>query len=130
MGWRGEQVFAEVSVDEARGYVDQAGEDQNPCGLKVEISAPAVLVGQDLVVAGGHGISRRGDGNFEQRGSSRVAGFAPIESRMRDDDLSAGDEQGEEGNDGEPVGDAHQRSMPAGYRNWGWGSGCHAERIA
>ena len=124
------QVFAEVSCDEARGHIDQSGEDQNPCGLKVEIAAPAVLVGQDVVVARGNGISRGGDWYFEERGSSRVAGFAPIESRMRDDDLSAGDEQSEEGDYGEPVRDADEYCMPASYSNWGWGSGCHAQRIA
>jgi len=28
------------------------------------------------------------------------------------------------------VRDADEYCMPASYSNWGWGSGCHAERIA
>ena len=60
---------------------------------QVEIAAPAVLVGHDVAVAVGTVSRDDGDGNLEERGGAEVAGFAPVEARVRDDDFAAGDEQ-------------------------------------
>ena len=130
VGGCGEQVFAEVAGQEAGDHVDQAGDYQDPCGLEVEIAAPAILVGPGVVVAGGNGVARCRDGNLEEWSGARVAGFAPVETRVRDDDLHAGDEQGQERNDRDPVGYADERRVPLRGLHLGRGSDGHAGRIA
>ena len=40
-----------------------------------------------------------------------VADLAPVEARMRDEDFDAGDEERDEGDEGEPVRDAHEQRM-------------------
>ncbi len=72
-----EQVFPEVSSPQTCDRVDQAGQHQNPCGLKVEIAAPAILVGHHVAVAGGNRIPRCGDWYLEQRRSSTNCRFHP-----------------------------------------------------
>ena len=96
--------------------VENASQDYNPGGLKVEITAPSVLIRQDVAVAGGHQVSRRGDGDFEQRRGIYIAGFAPIEARVGDQNFNAADQQSEETQGGDPVGDADQGGVPRGNR--------------
>ncbi len=109
-GW--EQVLSEVAGPETEDNVDQARQHQSPCGLKVKISAPAILVGQDVCVASRDCCSGRGNGNLEQRTSQRISDFSPIEARVRDQDLNTGDQQGNERNYRDPVRYPHQHSMP------------------
>ena len=54
----GDKVFAEMAVCKARDEVDQPGEYGDPCGLKVQGAAPAILVGHDVAVTGGNCIAR------------------------------------------------------------------------
>ena len=58
----------------------------------MEITAPAVLVGKHVAVAGGDGGSGGWNRQLEQRSSSYVAGFTPIEARVRDENLYSADE--------------------------------------
>ncbi len=88
---------------EAVDAVKEAGEHGDPGRLEVEVAAPAVLVGEEVVVAGGHGGPRGGNVQAEERLSSGVAGFSPVETGMGDEDFDAGDEEGEEGEDRDPV---------------------------
>ena len=78
----------------------------------MEIAAPAVLVGKHVAVAGGDGCSRGGNRQLEQRRSEYVAGFAPIEARVRDENFNSADEQGQEAQGGDPVGDADDGRVP------------------
>ena len=73
----GEQIPAEVVIQKARSGIDEAGDYQNPGRLEVEIAAPAILVGHDVVVARGNGVAGCGDGDLEEWGGAGVAGFAP-----------------------------------------------------
>jgi len=110
----GKKVSAEMVVEQARDYVDEAGDYQNPCRFEVEIAAPAILVGPLVVVAGGDGVPRCGDGDLEEGSGAGVAGFTPVEARVGDDDLAAGDKQREEGDDRDPMRYADERSVPLG----------------
>ncbi len=74
------QVVPEVAGPQTCDGVDQAGQHHGPCRLKVEIPAPAILVGQHVAVASGDRRPRRRDRYFEQRRGPRIAGFAPIET--------------------------------------------------
>ena len=107
-----EEVAAKMARDEARNQVDEAGKDHGPGGLKVEVAAPAILVGQDEVVAGGNGCARGGDRDHEEGLHEGVASLAPVEARVRDEDFDTGDEQGKEAEDGEPVRQADQVAVP------------------
>src|SRR5215469_17955562 len=78
----------------------------------MEIAAPAVLVRKDVAVAGGDHVSGGWDGDFEKRSSVDVAGLAPIEARMRDDNLQSSNKQGQKGKCDEPVRDAHETRVP------------------
>ena len=48
-----------------------------------------------------------------------VAGFAPIEARVRDDDFDSADEQCKEAQRGDPVSDTDEGSVPRSIRD-GW----------
>ena len=63
----GEEIAAEVAGCEQIDEVDDAGEDEEPGGLEMQIAAPAVLVGKDVAVAGGHGVARGGNVEGEER---------------------------------------------------------------
>src|SRR5215467_9202103 len=96
----------------------------------MEIAAPAVLVGKNVAVAGGNQVAGRGNGDFEKRSSVDVAGLAPIETRMGDNNFQAADQQGEKDKRDEPVRDAHETRVP-GMRCLGhlgkfyqWRAGC------
>ena len=78
----------------------------------MEIAAPAVLVGKHVAVAGGDGCSRGGIGSWNSGGSQHVAGFAPIEARVRDENLNSADEQRQEADGGDPVGDTDYERVP------------------
>jgi hypothetical protein len=53
-----------------------------------------------------------------------VAGLSPIEARMGDDEFEAGEQEGAEGQDREPVGYADQYGVAGFLENrrggWGW----------
>jgi hypothetical protein len=74
----------------------------------VQIAAPAVLVRENVAVAGGHAVARRGDVEGEERLRVDVAGLAPVEARVREEDLDTGDEECDEREEGEPVRDADE----------------------
>jgi hypothetical protein len=82
----------------------------------MEIAAPAVLIRQHITVAGRHQCPRGRDRQFEQRWSQIVAGFTPIEARVRDDNFGSADEQGKKAEGGDPVRDADERRMPRSIR--------------
>src|SRR5277367_6665985 len=83
----------------------------------MEVAAPAVLVREDVAVAGGDQTARGGDVESKERCGQVVAGFAPVEARMRDDEFSAGDEQSEEAECGDPVSDADEERMARSNRS-------------
>jgi hypothetical protein len=82
----------EVADPQAGDRVGQTGEHQSPRCLKVQVAAPAILVGQHVAVARRDRIPRRRDMYREQRMSQGVTDLTPIETRVRDDDLQAADE--------------------------------------
>ena len=114
---RRDEVLAEVSGPEACDDVDESGKDQQPCGLKVKVAAPAILVWQHIAVSRGNRIARGRYVDDEQRARVYIAGFAPIEARVGDDDLSSGDEQSQEGERSNPVGHADKRGVPGSLRS-------------
>ena len=119
IGLAREQVFPQVPCEQAGDYVQQAGQYDDPGGLKVEIAAPAVLVRQHVPVAGGHQGPRGRDREFEQRRGQYVAGFAPIEARVRDHNFDSGDQQGKKAQRGDPVSDADEgRVARSNRRDW------------
>ena len=87
IGWRREEVLAEVAGPQDVNRIDQAGEHQEPCGLEVEIAAPAILVGHDEAVACRDHISRGGDVQGEEGRGHHVASFTPVEPWVRDEDF-------------------------------------------
>jgi len=89
----------------------------------VEIAAPAILIRQHVTVACGDQGSRRGNGDFEQRCGIYIAGFAPIEAWVGNQDFNAADEQGEKAQGGDPVSDADQGRVPRANRGGGDGGG-------
>ena len=82
IGGGGEEIAAKVSAEPDGDGVEQASEHEEPGGLKVEITTPAVLIRQHVAIAGGHGGAGGGDRDFEERMAERVASFAPIEARV------------------------------------------------
>src|ERR1700721_2136556 len=98
------KVFAEVSVRQACEHVHSTGEQHEPRGLEVQVTAPAILVRHYILVGGGYGIARGWDVQGEGRFRHHIAYFSPVEAWMRDDDFQPADEQGEEGNDHQPMG--------------------------
>src|SRR5579863_1404764 len=111
-----EQVFPQAPRKEERDYVQYAGQDDDPGRLKVQVTAPAVLVGEDVAVAGGDQRARGGNVEFEKRRGRVVAGFPPIEARVRDNEFGAGDEQSEKAERGNPVCDADEERMARSNR--------------
>ncbi len=61
--------------------------------------------------------------NFEERGGQIVAGFAPVEARVRDDNFEAADEQGKKAESGDPVGDADKGRVARSRLGGGNGRG-------
>src|SRR5215813_12890008 len=110
-----------MACPQAVDSVQQTGQDRAPGGLKMEIAAPAVLIRQHIAVAGRHGIPRGRDRQLEERRSQYVAGFTPIESRVRDDDLDPAYQQGKEAQRGDPVSNADDRGVPRLSRRGGQG---------
>src|ERR1019366_7080800 len=106
-----EQIPPKMPCNEAEDQVEQSGQDRKPGGLEMEITAPAILVGKDVVIACRERCSRGRNRQGEKRWSSYVAGFAPIETWMRDEDFNSADQQGQETQGGDPVGEADNRRM-------------------
>ena len=77
----------------------------------MQIAAPSILVGHDIAVARGDCIPGGGDVDGEEGLHHDVAGFAPVEARMGDDDLNAREQQCQEGDDCDPVGHADECRM-------------------
>ena len=105
-GRDGRDVFAEVTCPKAPNTIDGGGEEGQPCGLKMQITAPAVLIGKDVLIAGWDGVSRRGNVDGEEGLHVDVAGFAPVEAGVGDQDFYTGEKQGKKSDDCEPVRDA------------------------
>ena len=106
------------------------GEHRDPSGFKMQIPAPAVLVGHLVVVAGRHGAAACGNGNHEQRLGVDVAHFAPVETRMRDDYQEACHHERDESDEGEPVRNAHYSRVTERPRPFSLESRWHAARVA
>jgi hypothetical protein len=81
----------------------------------------AVLVGKHVVIAGGYGGAGGGKRQFEERRRECVAGFAPIEARMREENFAARHEQGQQGEGGDPMGGADNGMMPGTHGSGGRG---------
>ena len=47
---RREQIPAEVAGEKTEEPIDNAGKDEYPCGFKVKVAAPAILVGHHVAV--------------------------------------------------------------------------------
>src|SRR5579864_3855818 len=115
------QVLPKMPREQTGNSIEQAGEYQNPGSLKVEIPAPAVLVRQDVPVAGRHQGPRGRNRQSEQRCSQIVAGLAPIEPRVRDHDFSSGDEQGKKTKSDDPVSEPDEcRVSRSSTKRRGW----------
>ena len=112
---RREEVPKEVACEKANNHVDNAGQHQDPCGLKVQVAAPAILVGHHVAVAGGNTAPGRGDGQSEQGLSSHIADLAPIETRVRNNNFGTGNEECEETHDRDPMRHADDCTMPGNY---------------
>ena len=94
IGRRRDQVLPEVPGQQTRKFRrPEPVNTSNPRRLKVQIPAPAILVGHHVAVASRDRIPRRGDRQREQRMSDHIAHLTPIEPRVRDHDLTAADEQ-------------------------------------
>jgi len=106
------QILPEMACEQSEGYIEQAGQDRDPGGLEMQIAAPSVLIGKHVAIAGGDGGSRGWKRQFEQRRTEYVAGFTPIEARVRKENFYSADEQGEEGQGGDPMSDANERRVP------------------
>ena len=78
----------------------------------MKIAAPAVLVRKHVTVAGGDGVSRGWDRDFEQGRSVDVARLAPVKARVRDENFHSRDEQGQEGQGDEPMRYANEGRVP------------------
>ena len=87
----------------------------------MEIAAPAVLVRKHVPVAGGDGCSRRRNRQCEQRSSEGIAGFAPIEARVRDHNFNSGDKEGKKTQRGDPMSDTHKGRVARSSRGDGSG---------
>ena len=89
----GEEIFPEMVRPQAVDKIDETSEQQRPRGLKVKIPTPAVLVGQHIAIACRDGGPRRRGRYLEQGHRQRIAHFAPIETRVGDEDLNSRDQQ-------------------------------------
>lgn len=107
-----QQVATEMPGDQSANQVDQAHEDNCPGRLKVEETAPAILVRQDEVVAGRDRGAGGRDGNHEQGLHGSVARFTPVKPGMRDQDLDTGDEEREEAEHRQPVRETDYIEVP------------------
>ena len=83
LAWQ--QIVAEVLGEKAKERVNQAGQDANPGGEKVQRSTPPRLAHQ-------HEWERQ----IDERGSPHGTGFAPIETRMSQENGDPTDEQAKE----------------------------------
>jgi hypothetical protein len=97
-----------MSGQEAVQQIEQTRPDRKPCGLKMEVAAPAVLIGEDVSIAGGDGVAGGRQVQIEPRAHVYVAGLAPIKTGMRKHDFCSADEEGEKGERCDPVRDAHE----------------------
>ena len=92
-------VSAVVTAEEEGGDVNEAGEDADPGGKKMHGAPPAGLAGD-----------YEGKREVEERGRAEAAGFAPIETRVGQENRDAADEERERGECRDPV------SQPDDYR--------------
>ena len=109
LGWN--KVRSKMSRADAEHHVDERREEREPRRLEMEISAPAILIGKHVVVAGRNGGTRRRHRHDEQRRRIDVAGFAPIEAWMREDNSKPLTSSASTRDAGEPVRDADEQSV-------------------
>lgn len=88
---RRKQVASKVAGPQTPKCIRQACQHRGPRGLKVQIAAPSILVGQHIAIPGRNHRPRRRDRYSEQRTSSNVACLAPIKTRVRDHNLGPAD---------------------------------------
>src|SRR5947199_8678708 len=69
----------------------------------MEGAAPSILIRQGITVASQNGRPRRWDWQREHGLHQNIALFAPIEARMRDENLNSADEQRNEADRRDPV---------------------------
>jgi len=97
VGASGKQIPPEMSGEQSPGQVKQASPYSDPGGLEMEIAAPSVLVGEHVAIACRDGGPGGGNRELEQGRSEYIAGFPPIEARVRNENFNSADEQGKEG---------------------------------
>src|SRR5262245_45263705 len=107
-----EQILLEVSTQQTGNHIHQADKYDDPGGFEVEIAAPAVLVRQNIPVAGIYPRTGRRDREIEQRGSHDIPGFAPIKAWMRNYNFCSAQQQGYDAEGTDPMGDANECGMP------------------
>src|SRR6476646_9912462 len=100
--------------EHAEQAIEQSRPDRKPCRLEMEIAAPAVLIGEHVAVAGGDCPAGGWHVKIEPGMHVYIAGFAPVQARMRKQDLSSATEQSEKGKRRKPMGHAHQRGVALG----------------
>src|SRR5262249_2029817 len=88
---RGDEVILEMTP-RSQHQISQANKTEYPSRLKMKGSAPAVLIVEHVPITCWHAGSRRWDRDSEQRRRQDISGFAPIETRMRNDDFKSGEE--------------------------------------
>ena len=110
------QILPKMPGKQAGDRIQQAGEDQHPCGLKVEIPAPAVLVRQHVPISGRHQVPRGRDGQLEQGLRQHIAGLAPIEARVRDHNFRSADQERKKTNGSDPVSNPDKGRVPRNHR--------------
>src|SRR5262245_16132587 len=102
VGFRRQQIPAEVLRDEAACYISQSRQDQHPC--KKEMKRPHPDRGTD---------DKRNRKINEGRGFE-TAGFAPVQARVRYENACAADKQANYAEHVDPVRDTNERDMARG----------------
>src|SRR5437870_12984301 len=81
VGFRRQQILAEVLRDEAAYHIAQGCQDQNPCKKEMKRSVP------------NRGANDKRYGKINERRGPDSAGFAPVEARGRYENGGAADTQ-------------------------------------
>src|SRR4051812_18973253 len=63
----GQQVFSEMASRQSNSDIEQTGKHQQPRSLKMEGTAPTILIGHGVSVSGRHQGSRSGYMNPKER---------------------------------------------------------------
>jgi hypothetical protein len=106
IGLRRQEIVAEVLREDAGEYVQRAVQHANPGGEEVQVTTPSRWAPR-------HEWERQ----IEDRGSSHGTRFAPVKTRMSEENGDAADEQAKEAQRIDPVGDADDSRVPRRIEN-------------